>query len=149
MFAQSKNCRVREQPLIANGSETTSISRQRPQNSGTIFVSRQQIFNKQQFNSKRWMVFSVRSVSRCYNGDGLEQRVQCSVESQLVKRKQRELCEMATNLGVSGLKHWENYKGVCDEKTYLTVSTESEVSPLLKSIARERLVKTENTVCLL
>jgi hypothetical protein len=72
-------------------------------NSGTKSVAKQQIHNKQQLNSHKRPVFSVRSMPGCYNWDGLEQRVQCSVESQAVNRKQGGWCEMATSLGVSQL----------------------------------------------
>jgi hypothetical protein len=60
------------------------------------------ILKKQQLNSNKEKVFSVRSVPRCYNQDGLQQQVQCSVESQVVKR--RLGCEMATSLGAIQLK---------------------------------------------
>jgi hypothetical protein len=37
-----------KQPLLANDSETTFISRQRPRNKGTTSVAGQQILNKQE-----------------------------------------------------------------------------------------------------
>jgi hypothetical protein len=37
-----------KQPLLANGSETTFVSRQRPRNKGTTYVARQQILNEQE-----------------------------------------------------------------------------------------------------
>jgi hypothetical protein len=67
-----------KQPLLGNGYETTFFSRQRPRN-GTTSVARQHILNKQQVNSNRGTVFSLRSVPRYYNRYGLEQRVQLKV----------------------------------------------------------------------
>jgi hypothetical protein len=47
---------------------------------------------------------SMQSFLRCYNWDWLEQPVQCSVESQAVKRRLGGWCEMAAHLGASQLK---------------------------------------------
>jgi hypothetical protein len=78
-----------KQPLLANGSETTFVSTQRPRNKQwTTSVARQQILNKQiyqsrcwvtvsqinmfpwkQLNSNRGTVCSVRSELRCYIRD--------------------------------------------------------------------------------
>jgi hypothetical protein len=55
-------------------------------------VARQRILSKQQLKSNRGTMFSLRSVPRCYNRDGLEQRVQYSVESQAVKRRLNVCC---------------------------------------------------------
>jgi hypothetical protein len=64
-----------KQPLLANGSETTFVSRQRPRNKqGNTSVARQQILDKQQLNGNR---------------GGLEQQVQCSAEYQSGKRRLR------------------------------------------------------------
>jgi hypothetical protein len=88
-----KACTVEpeKQSLLAKGSDRT-------------FVSMQQILYKQQMNRNRGTVFYVRSVPRCYNRDGLQQRVQCSVESRAVKRRLEGWCEMAASLGASRSK---------------------------------------------
>jgi hypothetical protein len=63
-------------PLLAKGSETTFVSRQCPQKQTT---EQRPLLGSRFLISNRAMVFSMRSVPR-YNRDGLEQRVQCSVE---------------------------------------------------------------------
>jgi hypothetical protein len=82
---------MKQHSFLGNGRETTP-------------AARQQILNKQKLNN-RGTVFSIWSVPRCYNPDGSEQRVQCSVESQPVKRRLGGRCEMAASLGASQLKH--------------------------------------------
>jgi hypothetical protein len=90
-----------KQPLLANYSETTFISRQPQRNNWSTSVIRQEILNKQQLNSNRRTVFSVRFVPRFYNRDGLEQRV--SWKSVREGKTRVGWCEMAASLGVSQL----------------------------------------------
>jgi hypothetical protein len=72
-----------KQLLLKNGSETL-VSRQRSQkSSGTMSVAGQRILTKQQLNSNKGTVLSLLCMLRCYNWDGLEQRIQSSVEVRL------------------------------------------------------------------
>jgi hypothetical protein len=94
----------------------------------------------------------VRSVLRYYNWDGLEKRVQGSVESEAVERKLGGWSEMAASLEISQLKHWENYKGICEDLVGAVnneVSAEAEELPLLEAVIRKRQVKTKKTLCML
>jgi hypothetical protein len=76
-----------KEPLLAKGSEKF-LGNGSETNNGTTSVARQQITNNQQVNSNKGTLFSVQSVGRCFNRDGLEKRVECSVESQAVMRRQ-------------------------------------------------------------
>jgi hypothetical protein len=98
-----------------------------------MFIVMQQIPNKQQLNSNKGMVFSVQSMPRCYNQNGLEQSVWCSVESQSLKRRLGGQSKMATNLGVSLVV------GCMPDSKH--------VSRVLKSVTRKRFV--EKTLCVL
>jgi hypothetical protein len=98
--------------LLGNGRETTP-------------VAGQQFLDKRQLSSNRGTVFSVRSVPRCYNWDGLGQPVSCKKVSfvwQTVKRKySRRSREPAGNV----------------------VNAKAEESSLLQTVTRKRLVENE------
>jgi hypothetical protein len=76
------------------------------------------------------MVFSERSLLRCYKQDSLEQR-------ESVKRKLGGWCEMAAILGV--IRSNELNRGVLARGN--NMSAEAEESQLLKSVTKKRLVK--------
>jgi hypothetical protein len=82
---KERTVKPEKQPLLANGSETTFVSRQRPRNNGTKSVARQQILCKRQLNSNIGTMFSAQSVPRCYNQDGMGQPVSCK-STQLKER---------------------------------------------------------------
>jgi hypothetical protein len=93
---KARTVELRKQPLLGTALKQYSfLGKGRKTNSGTTSVARQQILNKKQLNSNRGTVFSVRSMPRCYIRDGFEQRGQCSVESQPVKRRLGGWCETA------------------------------------------------------
>jgi hypothetical protein len=111
---KARTVEPQKQPLLANGSETIFVSRQRFDKQTTEQCP---LLGSRFLISNRRTVFSVRSVLRCYNCGGMEQRVQGSVESQAMERKLGGWSEMAASLGISQLKHRENCKGVCEKKT--------------------------------
>jgi hypothetical protein len=83
IFSQTRIVEPEKQPLQANGSETTFVSKQRPRNKQRKCLLLGRRFLK---TIAKKTVFSVGFVPKFYNRDGWEQQSQCSVETQAVRR---------------------------------------------------------------
>jgi hypothetical protein len=83
------------------------------------------------------MVLSTQYVLRCYIRDSLEQPVECSVDSQLMKRRLGGWCEMAASQSVVRKIH--SWKGAAVQRGLEHGNREITI---VGAITRQLLVKT-------